>query len=125
MFINSKLNPRLVRRKVYLIINVHNALCWKLKQFNDFWKFHLISELIFFLIMIWFYIYEIAFDIQLALYNRLFLCNWLMSFSTLLSLLIYMVFIVSQEVRASQSCLNLIVINFNYIFLSQNHCTHS
>ena len=108
LFANSKIDPRFVRRKVYLIINVHNAICWKLKRFNDFWKYHLISEFVFFLIMIWFYIYEIVFDIKLAIYNRLFLVNWLLTFSSLLSLFIYMVFIVSLEVRF------LIMFNFNY-----------
>ena len=88
LLINSKLNPKFVCRKVYLIINVHNAICWKLKRFNDFWKFDLISEFVFFLIMIWFFTYEVVFDIKLVLYNRLLFVNWLMIFSSLLSLFI-------------------------------------
>ena len=97
------LNKRNVKtstyRKIYLIIRRHNIICYRFKRFNDFWKFHLQFELIFFLILIWFLTYEVAFDYKLVFYNRIFFFTWQLGFTSILSFVIYMVYMVSLEVN--------------------------
>ena len=86
---------------VYLILKEHNAICWRLKRFNDFWKYHLQYKFIFFLITIWYFVYECFFDIKLALLGRLTLSVFMSAFIVILGLNIYMIFKISQEISST------------------------
>ena len=100
-FLNSKRNIKRRPIKVYYIIRQHDAICKKLNQFNDFWKFYLQIQILFFLIIIWFIVYEVAFDIKLSIYTKLFFSAWLSVFILMFICIIYLVYIVSQEVNTN------------------------
>ena len=99
--LNSKRNLKSKRRIniINMILKKHNVICWRLKRFNYFWKWHLQLQIINFLILIWFFIYEVFLDTKLVFYNKLFLSTWLVTYILVVSLLIYMLLMVSRKVR--------------------------
>ena len=95
---NRKFNDKIKRRVIYLILRRHNAICWKLKRFNDFWKFHLQILIMSFILLCWFTLYTSAFDIKLVIYHRILFAILLCGFILLLSFLFYTVSLASYQV---------------------------
>lgn len=98
IILNSKRNTKLTRLKIYLIIKHHNALCWKLKQFNDFWKFVYQFQLTFILSLFWILVYVSTFDTKSPIQSKFAVIIFMLGSTQLLCLKIYTVFIVSNEV---------------------------
>lgn len=93
------LKPCKVKRsRIYFIIRRHNAICRRLKRFNDFWKFYFQFEITFFMIYIWFLIYEVNFDYKLVIFNRLFFTFLVIFLILFLTCIFFMVYFISVEV---------------------------
>ena len=99
--LNSKRNLK-SKRRIHIVSNIlerHDVICRRLKRFNGFWKWLLQLQIISFLALTWFYAYEAFFDVKLVFYNRLFFSAWFVMLCLTLSLLLYMLLMVSRKVR--------------------------
>ena len=103
--LNMKLNKLLeskqsirIGKRIDFMIDEHNAICRQLNDLNNFWKFYLQVIICFFLLVEWFFLYEVCFDSNLLIFNKMLLCFWLMFITSLLCCFIFIIYIASAEV---------------------------
>ena len=97
--LNSKKNPKIKACKVYLLIKQHNDICLMLKRFNDFWKFHLLNSMSFYVILIWFCVYISIFYSKLDFFGKLFMNCLPAEVVCILAFIVLIIILVSIQVN--------------------------
>ena len=104
--VDSKVNPKIKARRIYLLIKYHDRLCLMLNGFNHFWKYLLIPILLFYVLLIWFSVYVPIIYLNLDLLPKLFMHFLLVEVIGIVACIVIIIFNVSIEVTVIKIELN-------------------